>query len=764
MKLQTVLMFTVCALCGCAGVRTAGVPSPAQTGPSGGELRAGAPAAVEAPATGAGPARQEQAAAAPAEAAKAVVQDTAKALSTPPASAGVRGKDAGARAAAGTTSAAPQRAASGATGEMIALNFDDADIYEVVNALSDFLGVNFIIDQRVKGRVNIHTAGEIDKSRLLPIMETIFEMNNIAMVEYGDFYKIIPIKEAKQQVVDFSIGRELAYVPSYDRQMIQVVPLQYVAAKEIETILKRFLGPGGDVFEYPKGNLVVIIERAATIRKMLRLVNEVDIDLFAYNQVQFFKVEHANAVDVAADLEEVFMSIGIENTPEKGLGLKFIPVERIGGVLAVSSVPGVFERIGRWLEVLDTVDNEATEQVFIYFVENGKAEEIGDVLTQIYAQSMGRSTTDTSRDTQSRTRQDARNRTQKAQTTSRTQQQSRTNRRTQPMSGGTGNEKSNLLEGEVAIVVDVPTNSIIVRAIARDYEIIKRTMVQLDRIPRQVLIEVLIAEVKLTGNTQFGVEWALLSEDATLGGYKGKDQIGIMGTGTVLPDVGTLSSGFSYIFDGDRLNVFLQAQASQNKLNILSSPHILAVDNKEARIEVGDEVPIVTSEYVPQNIESDTTSTSRSIEYRSTGVILTVTPRINERGLVAMDIDQEVSKVDKNTDSGIDSPIISNRKAATSLVVQDGQTIIIGGLIVDSGNDNQSGVPFFSSIPLIGRLFGTTSAGNEKIELILLLTPHVVTNFEEVDLITNEFKEKVDNITRLINRGDSYWKAYKEEK
>jgi len=632
--------------------------------------------------------------------------------------------------------------AAGSPPEMIALNFDNADIYEVINALSEFLGVNFIIDQRVKGRVNIHTAGEIDKSRLLPIMETIFEMNNIAMIEYGDFYKIVPIKDAKHQVVDISIGRELAYVPSYDRQMIQIVPLQYVSAKEVETIVKRFLGPGGDVFEYGRGNLVVIIERAATIRKMLGMVKAIDIDLFAHNQVRFFKIENANAQDVAAELEEVFTSIGIESTPEKGLGIKFVPVERIGGVLAISSIPGVFERVESWIEVLDTFDDTASEQVFIYFVENGKAEEIGEVLKEVYSSSSG-SLSRNRRDVQSRTRKDTRSKS--------TNRSSRTN------------ESSAMLEGEVIIVVDIPTNSIVVRAIPRDYEIIKRTMVALDRIPRQVLIEVLIAEVKLTGDTQFGVEWSLLSEDKKLSGYEGDEQVGIYGGEGGLPGVGSLASGFSYIFDGDRLNVFLQAQASQNKLNILSSPHILAVDNKEARIEVGDEVPIVTSEYIPLDTTSDTSSTSRSVEYRSTGVILTVTPRINERGLVAMDVSQEVSKVDDTVNYGVDSPIISNRKAQTSLVVQDGQTIIIGGLIVDTAGDKQSGVPFLSTIPLIGRLFGTTGTSNEKIELILLLTPHVITNFEEVDLVTDEFQSKLDNITRLINKSDDYWDAYKTE-
>ena len=311
------------------------------------------------------------------------------------------------------STAQPETAApaAGSPPEMVTLNFDDADIYEVVNALQDFLGVNFIIDQRVKGRVNIHTAGEIDKSRLLPIMETVFEMNNIAMIKYDDFYKIIPIKEAKQQVVDFSIGRELAQVPSYDRQMIQIVPLQYVSAKEVETLVKKFLGPGGDAFEYPKGNLVVIIERAATIRKLLRLVREIDIDLFAYNQVRFFKIENANPIDVAAELEEIFISIGIEKTPEKGLGLKFIPVERVGGVLAVSSVPGVFERIEHWVEILDTVDDTAIGAgVYLFCRERQSRGDRRCAQSGVYFKRRQQSQ-QRNRDLQSRTRQDSRNKT-----------------------------------------------------------------------------------------------------------------------------------------------------------------------------------------------------------------------------------------------------------------------------------------------------------------------------------------------------------------
>jgi general secretion pathway protein D len=293
----------------------------------------------------------------------------------------------------------------------------------------------------------------------------------------------------------------------------------------------------------------------------------------------------------------------------------------------------------------------------------------------------------------------------------------------------------------------------------------------LDIIPKQVLIEVLIAEVTLGDGTQFGVEWALRSDYAKIGGYKGVDQVGLYNTAIralredgVPTDIEkTVASGLSYVFDSDRLKVFLLAQADENKLNILSSPNIMAADNKEARIEVGEEVPIVTSEYVPLDTGGGTRgsdTTSRSIEYRNTGVILTVTPRINDNGLVAMEISQEVSKAEEVSDEGIQSPVISNRKVETNLVVQDGQTVVIGGLIDTTESSLRSGIPYLSKIPWIGFLFGTSSTNAVKKELILLITPHVIENMDEADFVTQEIRGKMNDIKALMEKESDTWGSW----
>ena len=610
------------------------------------------------------------------------------------------------------------------TGEKISLNFDDADIYEVINALSDFLGINYIIDPAVKGKVNIHTSGEIDKSQLLPILETIFDMNNIALVKFGDLYKIIPVKRAKKEILDFNIGRDIQ-VSSYDRVVIQIVPLRYVESSEVVKLLKAFVSKGGDIIEFKKGNILIIVDTAASIKKLLNLIGVIDADAFEHTSIRFFKIKNAEVKEVAKELESIFSSFGISKSTGKGHGLNFIPIERVSGILAVSPIPGIFEKVKHWTSILDTVDMDAEEQVFIYFVENGRADEIAEVLGKIYAK--------------------GKTKTVRRRTSKKTKKAAKTGKTT----------GSSFVEGEIKIVTDETTNSIIVLATPHDYSIIKETMVKLDIIPKQVLIEVLIADVGLSGDTQFGIEWALKGRDASIGGYKGQ---GEMGVDYGLAGLG--GPGFTYAFDSRRLMAFLRAQASKNKLNILSSPHVLAANNKEARIEVGQEVPIVTSEYVPQDVETNT-STSRSIEYRSTGVILSVTPRINDKGLVAMEVTQEVSEAQPVVEGGIQSPVISNRKAETSLVVQDGQTIVIGGLIKEQTSKSITGIPFLSSIPLLSYLFSNTTEKTEKRELVIMITPHVINNVEGAELTTMEFKNKLGQIKKLIKRNSDYWKDYK---
>ncbi|MEW6068957.1 MAG: secretin N-terminal domain-containing protein [Nitrospirota bacterium] len=326
------------------------------------------------------------------------------------------------------------------------------------------------------------------------------------------------------------------------------------------------------------------------------------------------------------------------------------------------------------------------------------------------------------------------------------------------------------VEGDIIIVPYEDINALLIKTSPRNYLSILETLKKLDIPSKQVLIEVLIVEVSLTDNFQFGIEWMLklpVTIDGgnimTLSGFTSETQPGTISssidttTGKVGDVITTPSSGtpFAAVIDPDRYGAILSAFASSGKLNVLSNPHILAMDNKEAKIEIGDEIPIATG-FSQQPSTSTTTSTTSfvaagQIQYRTTGVILTVTPYISENNKVKLKINQEISSrgVDVSL-AGITSPSFTTRKAQTTGIVMSGHTLIIGGLISEQKNTVREGIPLLSSIPIIGYLFGVTKDEVKKTELLVMVTPHVISSQEEADALTKEFQNKVRTIKERI--------------
>ena len=261
----------------------------------------------------------------------------------------------------------------------------------MINALSDILNINYVIDPAVRGKVNIHTSGEIDKSQLMPIMETIFKINNIAAVKTGNIYKIIPLKEAKSAVPDVGVGTALDSLPSGDRVIIQIVPLRFIPSAEAIKVIKPFISPGGEIQEYSKGNILIIVDTSANVKKLLSFIDVMDVDTFEQMQVRFFKIKNADVKDMAKELESLFTSMGFAKSSEKGIGVSFVPIERVSYILAVTSIPGVMEKVEHWVSMLDAVDSGTEEQVFVYFLENAKAADIADVLGNLYGEGGGSS-------------------------------------------------------------------------------------------------------------------------------------------------------------------------------------------------------------------------------------------------------------------------------------------------------------------------------------------------------------------------------------
>lgn len=318
-------------------------------------------------------------------------------------------------------------------------------------------------------------------------------------------------------------------------------------------------------------------------------------------------------------------------------------------------------------------------------------------------------------------------------------------------------------EEQMRVVADPATNSLIVYGTAQEFQNIKNILKELDAVPRQVLLDVLIAEVTLKEGESLGVDYEILKKDqVTIFGQTFGSRGAVRTLGDFFPKGGVFGSGLSAIVGGNTVSALINALATDSRVKVLSSPSVLATDNRPARIQVGSEEPMPTGSLatpistgtggvVPGTTTSFATSTT--VQYRNTGRIVTIIPQVNSQGLVNLQILAEVSQRGAQVFVGQDSfPAFDTRQAETTAVVQDGDTLAIGGIIADNRKRDRSGIPYLMNIPVIGRFFGSTSDTVERTELIMLITPHVIRNREESGKITEDFKKSLSTIRNELER------------
>jgi len=405
------------------------------------------------------------------------------------------------------------------------------------------------------------------------------------------------------------------------------------------------------------------------------------------------------------------------------------------------------EGVLKFMKILEAIDISPSERenirTFVYYVENGEAKKLTEILKDIYLQKGSTSSARRTTPTPARPPVPARG-TAKTPTPA--------TPATSTVVEGTAAE----LEGEITVTAYEDINAIIIKSSPGAYLALLETIKKLDIPPKQVLIEVLIAEVTLTDTEELGIEWLLKSggQKTAVGGYTAGG-VGL-DADSLNPVVGDIPAGyFGYVIDPTKFIGLINAFASYGKVNVLSSPHILALDNKEAKIEIGDEIPIATglnTSATGTNVGTTLVS-SGQIQYKTAGTILTVTPHISEKGKVTLKVNQEYSGPGESQEvAGQKFPAFFTRKAQTTGIVQDGHTLVIGGLIAETTTNTRSGLPFLSKIPILGYLFGSTSHTTRRTELLVMVTPHVVRNQEEADRATRAFQEKVKTIKRRLQQ------------
>ena len=640
--------------------------------------------------------------------------------------------------------AAPPADSSG--GARVSLHLENADLLQVIGIIAAELKMNYIVDPAVKGVVNINTLGELRQQDLLPLLQAILGANGATAVQSGSFWRIVMLKQAPRIPLPLTQDASGASLPTDDRVMMNIVSLRFVTAADMSKILSSYLSEAGQIVSHEPGNILLITDTSRNMRRLIELIGVFDTDALASQRIRVFPIENARAVDLVKDLQQIFSAYALS---ERGAAVRFLPIERLNSILAISGNPTVYPQVQEWVEKLDKPQPKAGIQNFVYKVENGTAENLAAVLSSLYGG--GRPTTRSG---------------------------GGPGAGAPGAMGGLGGAggaapaagaatgmpgasaagagpaelavaaSGGALQAAVRIVPDLINNALLIQATAQDYETIRETLKQLDIIPRQVLIEAKVFEVDLTGALAFGVEAFLQQRSQANRSLLG--QFSTAGGGGFSNPGLSLSAG-TLLGRARELLFFLNAQENRGRTRVLSAPTILASDNLPARIQVGAEVPILTSQGVVAGAQAGGSSLfTNTIQQRDTGVILSVTPRINPSGMVTMQIQQEVSSPQPPAAGGPNSPSILKRSITTQATVKDGETIALGGIISENRIYSRSRVPLLGDIPGIGLLFGSTSYSVSRTELIILLTPRVMQDLDQIQQATQEFKSKLKDLRKML--------------
>ncbi|MFQ5480087.1 MAG: type II secretion system secretin GspD [Thermodesulfobacteriota bacterium] len=625
---------------------------------------------------------------------------------------------------------------------MAKLNFSDARLKDVIMTISEITGRNFILSPEVIARkITIRTTKPIRKRDVSGIFETILAVNGLASVKTGDFYTIVIAKSAKQGNLKLYTVKDPMKIPRGAAMINLLVPVKFISAADIIGILTPTLSAGGNIAHYPKANTLIITDTASNVKKFLEIIEQLDVDLFEKLNVSLIHINHVDVETLATELHDIFSALGYSKDSDQ---FSAIPLVRFNSIIVLSSNKKLLGSAKDWIAELDKASSSDDITTHIYYVKNDKASNIQDILQEVYGKD------------KSETNDNKTPSSDFAAPVKKTAPRGNTKTKPAPLKVSATSESAPKAKGKASnleIFIYEPTNAIIIRSSEREYQSLLSTIRELDRPPKQVLIDAIVVEVALDESLKYGIQWSALS-----GNVSTQSNTGIF-SGTIdnplsiisTPIGAATSAGLNLLVtDSKNFFGFLEALASDGKVNVLSNPHILVKNYAKASITVGSDEPIATQS--TQTAVTTTASIIQSIEYRKTGIVLTVTPQITEAGMVAMTLHQEISDVSTSRDVGNGKfPSFTNREAETSVVIKDGQTIAIGGLIDTKTNKTHSEIPLISKIPLFGNLFKSTTISKDRTELVILLTPRVISNTLEAQKATYNLKSKLHTLDKYMD-------------
>jgi len=641
----------------------------------------------------------------------------------------------------------------------ITLNFESADMREFVRVVfEDILKQNYLIDPQVKGKVTLHTTDPITEEALLPIVESVLQQNGAAVVFQQGLYKVILLEDAPSQSDTPVVGMQpTAQSAGF---VVQIVPLRYVAAGEIEKIITPLMPKGSTARILPARNLLILSGPQFQVDQLVDTVKIFDVDWFKGMSFGLFRLKYADAGTLVSELDNLIGTGGAES-PMAGI-VRLTPIERLNAIMVVTHAPRHMDKISKLISDFDLgTEGPPGRRLFVYHLKYSKAENLAGTLQQIYGLGEGAAPPAPSAKISQLPPGESTNVFQTAEGISKQPPPLKAGTgaggnypRQAPLTGPqagmvkpatkTGGSQSDLAtQSEISIIADQESNALLVMASASDYRGIESVIKQLDAQPRQVLIEATIAEVTLSDALDYGVRWFMSGGSYELG-FNAPVPTSAGGDGMTL-------ATFSNSSD---TKLFIDLLASKTDVKFLSAPQVMVLDNHTANIRVGDQIP-VTVRSSQSTIDPNAPVVSE-VQFRDTGTLLSVTPRINAGGQVTMEISQEVSLPGSEPAVGGGGNVaISQRTISSSVVVQSGQTVVIGGLILETHNEGRAGIPLLMDIPWIGYLFSTTSVDVFRTELLVMITPQVVVDESGTRAIYNEMRNKMKKVIEYGNSVES---------
>lgn len=690
--------------------------------------------------------------------------------------------------------------------QKISFLFEKVEVAEVTSQIfGDYLKLNYVLDPTLQGRISFYLEGEYSKDDLFQMITRAYAANNISVVPRNGVYYIQPIQRSSSSGLPIASEFTLKAGADGAQPVIVIYRLLYMDVKQAINTIKFFLTPGRPITSDSLTNSVIFVEDSDNARSIVEIIKALDINVLREVSMEIVPLQSIDPQEAVQGMETLMGKLNLFKESSIKNNLAFIPLQSFGGVLVLAQSEELLKTAKYWLTALDVHTQESGEQIFVYFVKNGLAVDLANILTQAYGlqtpagtgrgleqqivrsggafgsastrRPFGSSSTSGtgfgssssgssfSRSTGSSTLSSSGSSFGGSTSSSAFSNQQSSSQRSSTGSGGTirntgartfvsqGQSLSTALTGEVTIIPDEVNNAIVVRGNAADYAKIKKTIETLDIMPRAVLIEVMIAEITLDKGLEYGVEWFFRDIGMDIAGKSGQ-----FTAAHGLADASTLASAASgglTLFWGsidEKIAALINLLAKKTDVNVLSSPTLLATDNQEASIQVGGREPVPTGSYSTGVSTTTDTTAFTTIEYEETGVILNVTPHINAGGLVRLEVEQTVRRVDDTSvivGANNTAPRFTERNIKTTILSQNGSTVVIGGIIEQADNITQSGIPFLQDVPIISPLFSNKSKTRKRTELIIAITPHVV-DHRELGGANREFLEQLKRLRKQI--------------